>query len=159
MCFKEKKYKMTKKRRFKLVATVHLLLIKENELLLLRRYNTGYQDGKFSVIAGHLEENETVVSGMAREAFEEAGIIINPNDLQLVHVMHRKYDDDESIDFYFITSTWDGVIRNMEPNKCDYIGWVDKDNLPDNMVNHVEKAIQSYFNNINYSNYGWDFNN
>lgn len=36
------------KDRFKLIPAVYLLLRQDNEVLLLRRANTGYQDGKYS---------------------------------------------------------------------------------------------------------------
>ena len=36
---------------FKLISTVYLLLRRDDELLLLRRANTGYQDGKYSLVA------------------------------------------------------------------------------------------------------------
>lgn len=37
--------------RFKLVVAVHLILIQNNQILLLRRYNTGYEDRNYSVVA------------------------------------------------------------------------------------------------------------
>lgn len=50
--------------RFKLVTSVHLILIKEGEVLLLRRYHTGYEDGNYSVVAGHIDGNESVIRAM-----------------------------------------------------------------------------------------------
>ena len=41
------------KNRFKLIPSVHLFLVQGQNILLLRRFNTGYEDGKYSVIAGH----------------------------------------------------------------------------------------------------------
>ena len=46
--------------RFKMRVAVHLILEHNNEFLLLRKYNTGYEDGNYSVIAGHLNGNETI---------------------------------------------------------------------------------------------------
>lgn len=37
--------------RFKLVTAVHLILTQNGKILLLRRYNTGYEDGNYSVVA------------------------------------------------------------------------------------------------------------
>lgn len=73
--------------RFKLVTSVHLILIKEGKVLLLRRYHTGYEDGNYSVVAGHIDGNESVIRAMQREAMEEAGIKIQEMDLKIVHVM------------------------------------------------------------------------
>ena len=40
---------------FKLIPEAHLLLLKDEQVLLLRRENTGYEDGNYSVVAGHIE--------------------------------------------------------------------------------------------------------
>ena len=53
--------------RFKLVVAVHLILIENGKILLLRRYNTGYEDGNYSVVAGHIDGNESVIKAMKRE--------------------------------------------------------------------------------------------
>ena len=45
--------------RSELVPESHLLLIRDHRILLLRRRNTDYEDGKYSVIAGHMENGET----------------------------------------------------------------------------------------------------
>ena len=49
---------MKTKDRFKLIPAVYLILRRGDEVLLLRRANTGYQDGKYSIIAGHLDGDE-----------------------------------------------------------------------------------------------------
>ena len=110
---------------------VHLLLVKDNKVLLLRRFNTGYEDGNYSVVAGHVDSDEDLKTAMIREAKEEAGIEITPNNINFASVMHRK-SDDERIDFFFIADSWEGEITNMEPQKCDDLSWFDINNLPSN---------------------------
>ena len=93
--------------RFRLVAAVPLLLIRDEQILLLRRANTGYEDGNYSIIAGHLDGDETVYATAAREAREEAAITVVGRDLNMVGVLQRRAatpTDDERIDFFLAAS-------------------------------------------------------
>ena len=136
------------------MIAVHLFLIHEKRILLLRRYNTGYADGQFSVIAGHLDGNEEVKAATIREAREEADIEINLAQLEIVGVMHRK-SVDERIDFFLIATTWKGEIVNKEPHKCDELAWYPLDALPQNMVPYVRVAITNYEQGQWFDSFGW----
>lgn len=105
-----KNIKKEEMERFKLVTAVHLILIEDGKILLQRRYNTGYEDGNYSVVAGHIDGNESVIKAMQREALEEAGIKIKEEDLEIVHVMHRKTPNRESIDYFLTCKKYDGKI-------------------------------------------------
>jgi 8-oxo-dGTP pyrophosphatase MutT (NUDIX family) len=136
-------------------VAVHLLLIKERKILLLRRYNTGYEDGNYSVVAGHLDGNEEIKAAMIREAREEAGIEISPSDIEVVGVMHV-LTDEEYVSFFLSASAWSGEIVNMEPHKCDDLSWFDLDNLPQNTIPYIRRAIENYRNGIWFDSLGWD---
>jgi 8-oxo-dGTP diphosphatase len=140
--------------KFKLIVDLHLFLIQDNGILLLRRFNTGYEDGKYSVVAGHLEADETVTEGMAREAKEEVGIIVNPKELRLVHVMHHK-SNNQRMALFFMADSWTNEPKNVEPNKCDELGWFSIEKLPVNIVHYVEVAIEHYLNRSFFSEFGW----
>jgi len=145
------------KKWFTMPAAVHLFLMKDREILLLRRYNTGYEDGNYSVPAGHMEGGEEVKQAAIREAREECGIRISPEDLQVVGVMHRK-SDDERIDFFLATSRWSGEIINAEPDKCDQLVWSDVSQLPENTIPYVRQAIANYCSGDWFDSYGWKEN-
>jgi 8-oxo-dGTP diphosphatase len=140
--------------RFQLKAAVHLFLLRDNELLMLRRFNTGYEDGKYSVVAGHLDGGEEVKTAAIREAREEAGIELDPSALEVVGVMHRK-SNDERVDFFVTARQWSGVIENREPDKCDDLRWFDLDNLPANTIPYIRRAVDQFQQGKWFDSYGW----
>ena len=141
--------------RFRLVSAVHLFLIQNDQVLLLRRCNTGYEDGNYSVVAGHLEGGEEVTAAAIREAREEAGVEIEPGDIEIVGVMHR-LSEDERVDFFVKASVWSGQVMNMEPHRCDDLSMFDMDALPANVVPYVRQALENYRNGRWFGSFGWE---
>lgn len=141
--------------RFTLIPEAHLLLVQDDRILLLRRHNTGYEDGNHSVVAGHVDGGEPAREAMAREAFEEAGLTIAPQDLALSHVMHRR-SEAERVSFFFSAARWSGEPVNREPHKCSELAWYPVDALPVNMVPYVRHAIEQALAGETYSEFGWD---
>ena len=141
--------------RFKIITAVHLILIENEKVLLSRRYNTGYEDGNYSVPAGHVEEDEELIKAMQREAFEEIGIKIKKEDLKIVHVMQRKATDRESIDYFLTCKKYEGKIEIMEKNKCDDVRFFELNKLPENTIPYIRKGIESYLHNEPFSILGW----
>lgn len=146
---------MSGEERFKIYIAVYLVLIKGDKVLLSKRANTGYRDGYFSLIAGHLDGAETTKQGIAREAMEEAGIKLKKEDLDVVHVMHRYRPEREYIDIYLKSNSWEGEIVNKEPGKCDGLQWFALNDLPNNIIDEVKLAIENISNNIFYGEIGW----
>ncbi|WP_294678423.1 NUDIX domain-containing protein [uncultured Fluviicola sp.] len=141
--------------QFKIYIAAYLVLLKKKEVLLLRRFNTGYRDGMYSLVAGHLEHGETAEQCIIREAKEEADITLLPEDLLVKHVMHRRTKDREYIDVYVTAANWNGTIQNMEPHKCDDLSWFSMDSLPENTIDEVVFALKNIEQGIFYSNFGW----
>ena len=135
-------------------VTVHLFFLRGEQILLSRRFQTGYRDGEYSVPAGHLDGNETVLSAAAREAAEEIGVRIEVDDIRFSSVMHR-HEGDERVDFFVQALAWQGEPFNNEPNKCDDLRWVDVRSLPGNTVPYVKRAIQNHINGVHFDEFGW----
>jgi 8-oxo-dGTP diphosphatase len=135
-------------------VTVHLLFFREDQVLLLRRFNTGYADGQYSVPAGHLDGGETVVAAAVREGLEETGMRIAADDIVFSSVVHRK-DGDERVDFFVHVRHWQGEPANTEPDKCDELRWVHLNEMPDNVIPYVRKAIQNHRDGIKFVEFGW----
>lgn len=128
-------------------AAVYAILVKDGQVLLVRRSNTGWHDGDYGLPAGHLEAGETIVAGTIREAREETGLELVPESVTFVHVMHRR---GKYIDFFF-TASWSGEPQNMEPNKHDDVRWFPLDTLPENMIPSVRLALDYYQKGVTFS--------
>ena len=142
------------KKRLRLIPAVHLFLVRDDQVLLSLRENTGFQDGNFSVVAGHLDGGEEVVEAAIREAQEEAGIRISADDVEMAGVMHRR-SDQERVDFFVVASRWGGSVRNCEPEKCGGLEWYPMGELPENMVEYVCVALERFRADQWFCSYGW----
>jgi len=140
--------------RFTLPVAVHLFLLRGNEVLLLRRFNTGYEDGNYSVPAGHLDGGETLCAAVVREAREEVGVVLAPQDVRVVGVMHRRAEE-ERIDFFVSAARWAGAPANCEPHKCDELRWCALDALPANVIPYVRRALDNFRRAVWFDTFGW----
>lgn len=147
------------KKYHKNIPASYLIITKGKKVLLLRRFNTGYEDGKYSLVAGHVEKGETFSDCIIREAKEEAGISIQNKDLKVVHVLHRNSglnENNERVDIFFKVEKWQGKIENKEPDKCDDLSWFDIDNLPSNTIPYISNVLENFKQDIFYSEFGWN---
>jgi len=127
------------------------------KILMLQRANTGYMDGKYSFVAGHIEFGEPVIEAMIREAEEEAGIAIAAASLHFAHVCHRKSEDDLIYyDFFFRASIWSGEVTNTEPDRCSDLSWFAKNDLPQNTIPYIRQIVELiYTAQQSFSQYNW----
>ena len=140
--------------RFNLRAAVYLLLIQDDKILLSKRKNTGWEDGNYTMISGHLDGGESVVDAMIREAKEEVGITIYEKDLKVVGIMHRKANY-EYVDFFLTVKSWGGKIINTEPHLCEELKWFELDNLPDNFIASERQELENFQRKIYFSEFGF----
>ena len=119
---------------------VYIILRHANEILYLRRRNTGYKDGYFSLIAGHIDPEESAAAAAIREAQEETGINIEEHDLEICGVMHR-IAEVTYVDFFFNCHQWTGELSNIEPDKCSELRWFPAEKQPENAIPYISRAI------------------
>jgi 8-oxo-dGTP diphosphatase len=121
----------------KFPVTVHMFFLRENKILLLRRFRTGYMDGHYSVPAGHLDGNEPVRLAAVREAQEEIGVRIDPAEIRFAGVFHRS-EGDERVDFFVHVRSWEKL-----------------NNLPEDTIPYIRKAIENFQAGVPFEEFGW----
>jgi 8-oxo-dGTP pyrophosphatase MutT (NUDIX family) len=71
------------------LVDVHVLLIRDGQVLLTRRRDANPDfDGQWHLPSGKLDAGESVLDAAVREAEEEVGVLIVPDDLRHVHTVH-----------------------------------------------------------------------
>ena len=127
-----------------LVAASYVVLRKGDEVLLQLRRGTGYLDGHWALLAGHVEPGESAHGAAVREAREESGVRIEPADLLPLVTVHRFWIDGPAVeqrcDFFFAVEAWDGEPSLREPHRASEMRWFPLDNLPEPIVPH-ESAV------------------
>ncbi|MES2203411.1 MAG: NUDIX domain-containing protein [Patescibacteria group bacterium] len=148
------------KERYKLIPEVFFVLFRDEKVLLGRRTNTGYNDGNYGLPGGHGENRETIRQGIVREAKEELGLDVMPDDLELLLVQSRWCADKDNpharVGFYFAPRDFSGEPKNMEPEKCDDLQFFALDELPENIVPHIKSALTALEKGRAYDEFDWE---
>ena len=135
------------RKNFPYIWEVYLIVLKNNKILLLRRANTWYYDGQYSLPAGHMEGHETPTEAIIRETGEEIGINTLPSQLWSPLTVFRMCADgidNERFEIFFPLIQRDGEIKNNEPHKCDDLARYDINNLPENTIPYIRESIKAY---------------
>ncbi|MGN0185538.1 MAG: NUDIX domain-containing protein [Aristaeellaceae bacterium] len=104
------------------------------QVLLHRRLNTGYMDGLWDIAgSGHVDAGETAMQALIREAMEELGVVLHPEDVAFAHLSHR-LGSRTYYDIYFLVHSWIGTPEIREPEKCSDLAWFDVNALPEDMI-------------------------
>ena len=138
-------------------ASAQLIMRRGNSLLLLLRQGTGFEDGNYGLVSGHVESDEGTRAAMVREGREEAGLEISEDMLTVIHVMHRNTRwDAEYFDVFMLRYNCDQEPVNMEPEKCAELDWFPINALPPNTIDYIRAAIGDIEAGATFSQHGWD---
>ena len=132
------------------------LLCVGDTVLLLRRHNTGFGDGLYSLPGGKVEQGETARQAIKREIYEEVALDIPKSNFDLVHTFHRKGTEHEIIVLCFkVDITGMPTPTNQEPEKHDDMRFFNLNQLPDNIIPAHKQALECIQKGITYSEHGW----
>ena len=132
-----------------LVAAAYVVLRRPgpdgDEVLLQRRAGTGFMDGRWSVLAGHVDPGESVHEAAVREAAEEAGVRVEPAALRAVTALHRFERGgpavEQRLDVFFEVTAWGGEPTLREADRADAMGWFPLGRLPEPLVPHERTVL------------------
>lgn len=142
-------------KRANLPVVAHTFLLRSGSVLLLRRANTGFEDGNYGPVGGHLEGGESVKQTAIRECREEIGVEIDQADLKVVGVTHYNSPTGEGIDFFLSTSQWRG--EPYPRAECDDLQWCPLNALPENTIPFVRRAIEHHLRSgLWFDEIGWE---
>lgn len=121
------------------------IINKQRQILLgLRKGAHGF--GQWCPPGGHLEYGESNEEAVVREAKEETGLNISPEDVILAGVTNDFYTDNgrHYITLHFVCRKFTGKPQLSEPDKCTEWRWFDIDKLPDNLLLSNRHFFENY---------------
>lgn len=137
---------------------VNLILERDGKILMIYRENTKVYSNAYALPAGKVEKGESLKQNIIREAQEEIGIILHPDNIIQAVTLWANYKNEagapvEDVGFFFKATKWVGEPTNAEPNKHGYIEWVSLNELPENTLTFTRVAIEAYRDGKEYVEY------
>ncbi|WP_228390650.1 NUDIX domain-containing protein [Streptomyces smaragdinus] len=131
-------------------------------LLLQRGPNAKFARGLWHLPVGKSEPGEPVTRTAVRELYEETGLTVRPEDLDVVHIVHVAWGVEAPNGFLtvvFAAQEWTGHPENREPHKHAQLRWVDATALPTEFVRSDLSALRAYLSGdprTGLSAFDWD---
>lgn len=127
-----------------------IIVNQEGKILVGKRKNS--LAPKYSIPGGHLELGESFEAGSIREVKEETDleiaaptIIAITNNLETFRIEGKHY-----ISVVLLAKDYSGSLKNMEPDKCEELIWVDPHELPEPHFDASRLAVRCYLNRSFY---------
>jgi 8-oxo-dGTP diphosphatase len=110
-------------------VTTNVIVVKDNKLLMVKRAEGLLEAGKWGLVGGYVDRDETIVEGARREVFEESGWEIDTLTLLKVNDNpDRPHEDRQNIDFIFFTNATQQT--GKPDDESEMIEWYDLNSLP-----------------------------
>jgi 8-oxo-dGTP pyrophosphatase MutT (NUDIX family) len=145
--------------RHRIIPAVWVIVTDSSDrMFLLRRANTGWKDGSWTVPAGHVEQNEGPTAAAIRELKEEAGIDATADELRdpLVYFYPEDAKINERVSIFFLYFDKESRAFNAEPAMADAGDWFTLDTLPGDMPPLLRRALKDHADGVRYSERHYD---
>lgn len=124
--------------RLTIHAAVFVVLEQNDRIFMLRRKNTGWADGMWTLPSGHIDPGQTAIEAIQVEAREEAKVEIEADDLEFIH---SHYVFDAYANYYFKATKWKGEPSLGEPHLASEVRWFAYNEIPKDTIKHVRQML------------------
>ena len=124
------------------------LLVRDGKILLVKRAKKLLEGGKWALVGGFVERDETIQEAMAREAHEETGYeVLDSTLLRIIDNPNRPGEDRQTVAFVYVCTV--GEKTGESDWESDEQKWFDLSALPDekNIAFDHYEDIQFYLQN------------
>lgn len=125
---------------------------------MIYRENTKVYRNAYGLPAGKVEKGASLKDNIIREAKEEVGITLLPEDLTLAVTLWAKYSNEsgehiEDMGFFFKARKYSGEAVNVEPHKHGHLKWVNLNEIPESTLTFTKVALDAYSRGEKYVEY------
>lgn len=137
---------------------VNLILERDGKILMIYRENTKVYNNAYALPAGKVEKGESLKHNIIREAKEEIGIRLHPDEVSLAVTLWANYKNEvgdhiEDVGFFFKATQFDGEPINAEPHKHGCVKWIQLNEIPENTLPFTKVALDAYREGREYVEY------
>ncbi len=132
---------------------VGIMILRDNKVLLGKRHDNPkkadselHGEGSWTMPGGKLHFKEELKDAAYREVFEETGIIVNKEKLEIISVTNDIVKDAHFVTIGFLCKEFKGEPGVMEPDEITEWKWFELDNLPAPIFFPSEKIIKNFLN-------------
>ncbi len=122
---------------------VGLYIFNDKNQLLLGLRKSKHGNGTWCPPGGHMEFGESNEQAAIREAKEETGLDILPEDVKMEGVTNDFYQESKKhyITLHLSCRRYSGIPQIAEPDKCAGWQWFNLDALPQNLMLSTQNFI------------------
>ncbi|MCM0582754.1 NUDIX domain-containing protein [Weissella diestrammenae] len=131
------------------MPTIDVVIEKDNQLMLI--YNRDFKGWAFP--GGYVEPEMSWQENASREAFEEAGVVVDPNRLQLIGAasgpnFQAKYANGDTTQLFtnvFLATDVQSESQNIDMTEIDQKKWMSKEALKTANLTFSGRAVYEIY--------------
>lgn len=138
-----------------------VVLFDNRKLLLGQRHSDPkkassllHGEGTWTLPGGKLHFGEAFEDAACREVQEETGLLVAPEEVQLVSITNDIVADAHFVTLGFVAKQFSGELQVREPDEIVRWSWFSLTSLPSPLFFPTEKLLRNLKNGVIYTNAG-----